>query len=104
MSLHALAWHGIPEAIWSFMEGPGCISQEYSKFSVAPGANVNGQLTLGENTADNGGARIALLALENTLANRTRPVLVRALRLPRTLSGRARCDTRPKAALTLLGP
>jgi hypothetical protein len=39
-----------------------------------------------------------------TRANRTRPVLVRALRLPRTLSGRARCDTRPKAALTLLGP
>jgi endothelin-converting enzyme/putative endopeptidase len=50
-----------------------CVADEYSTFSVAPGANVNGRLTLGENTADNGGVRIALMALENTLANRTRP-------------------------------
>ena len=44
-----------------------CISKEYSKFEVAPGATVNGQLTLGENTADNGGVRIALMALLNTI-------------------------------------
>jgi predicted metalloendopeptidase len=50
-----------------------CLADEYSKFSVAPGANVNGRLTLGENTADNGGVRVALMALENSLANRMRP-------------------------------
>jgi putative endopeptidase len=52
-----------------------CISKEYSKFEVAPGAHVNGDLTLGENTADNGGARVALMALENALAGKTRPVI-----------------------------
>ena len=41
--------------------------KEYSSFSVAPGANVNGELTLGENTADNGGLRLALMALVNTI-------------------------------------
>jgi endothelin-converting enzyme/putative endopeptidase len=50
-----------------------CLADEYSKFSVAPGANVNGRLTLGENTADNGGVRVALMALETVLANRQRP-------------------------------
>lgn len=30
---------------------------------------LNGRLTLGENTADNGGARIALMALEHMIAD-----------------------------------
>jgi putative endopeptidase len=47
-----------------------CLVDEYSKFSVAPGANVNGKLTLGENTADNGGLRIALMALMNTIGKK----------------------------------
>jgi predicted metalloendopeptidase len=37
---------------------------------VAPGAYVNGKLTLGENTADNGGVRIALMALLNTIGDK----------------------------------
>jgi predicted metalloendopeptidase len=45
-----------------------CISNEYSNFEPTPGTKLNGDLTLGENTADNGGARIALMALENMLA------------------------------------
>jgi len=51
----------------AFEERAACIADEYSNFSVAPGANVNGKLTLGENTADNGGVRIAMMALMNTL-------------------------------------
>jgi putative endopeptidase len=62
-----------PEDSKEFQQRAACISKEYSKFSVAPGANVNGDLTLGENTADNGGTRIALMALQNSLANKVRP-------------------------------
>jgi putative endopeptidase len=45
-----------------------CIADEYSGFEATPGVKVNGKLTLGENTADNGGTRIALMALQTTLA------------------------------------
>jgi len=45
-----------------------CIADEYSGFEAVPGVKVNGKLTLGENTADNGGVRIALRALQNALA------------------------------------
>ena len=52
-----------------FHQREACIADEYGGFSVAPGAFINGKLTLGENTADNGGARIALMALLNTIGN-----------------------------------
>jgi putative endopeptidase len=52
----------------AFTERTDCEVKEYNNFAPEPGANVNGKLTLGENTADNGGLRIAFLALENTLA------------------------------------
>jgi len=45
-----------------------CIADEYSGFEATPGVKLNGELTLGENTADNGGVRIALMALESTLS------------------------------------
>lgn len=51
-----------------------CIANEYSHFEAAPAqgstpaAYLNGHLTLGENTADNGGLRVAYMALEDTLA------------------------------------
>jgi predicted metalloendopeptidase len=49
--------------------------KEYSAFSVAPGANVKGELTLGENAADNGGARVALMALLNTIGGGAHPAV-----------------------------
>ena len=45
-----------------------CVANEYSGFKVAEGQNLNGKLTLGENTADNGGIRIAFQALQETIA------------------------------------
>ena len=46
-----------------------CEVNEYGSFESVPGAKLNGKLTLGENTADNGGLRIAYQALMSTLAS-----------------------------------
>ena len=51
-----------------FNERTDCVANEYSGFQVAEGQNLNGKLTLGENTADNGGIRIAYQALLETIA------------------------------------
>ncbi len=45
----------------AFDQRADCIVNEYNGFKVGD-EHVNGKLTLGENTADNGGARIALMA------------------------------------------
>jgi putative endopeptidase len=47
-----------------------CLVAEYGGFSVAPGVKLDGNLTLGENTADNGGTRLAYLALEQALSGK----------------------------------
>jgi putative endopeptidase len=44
-----------------FTEKAQCIVNEYSQFSVGD-TKINGKLTLGENTADNGGMRLAYMA------------------------------------------
>ena len=51
----------------AFTERTDCEVKEYGGFESVPGQNLNGKLTLGENTADNGGLRVAYLALMNTL-------------------------------------
>jgi len=51
-----------------FEKRVSCIADEYSKFVAVDNMKLNGRLTLGENTADNGGARIALAALEQMIA------------------------------------
>ena len=46
-----------------------CVADEYSNFVAVDDLKLNGRLTLGENTADNGGARISLMALERMIAD-----------------------------------
>ena len=63
-----------PEDRKAFTERTDCEVTEYGGFEAAPAHDdqqqqkLNGKLTLGENTADNGGLRIAYLALLDTLA------------------------------------
>jgi len=58
----------------AFTERTNCVANEYSGFEAAPAKadtpaqKLNGKLTLGENTADNGGLRVAYMALLDTLA------------------------------------
>lgn len=52
-----------------FEKRVSCIADEYSNFVAVDNTKLNGRLTLGENTADNGGARIALAALEHMIAD-----------------------------------
>ena len=52
-----------------FEQRTGCVADEYSSFVAVEDVHLNGKLTLGENTADNGGARVALMALHNEMAS-----------------------------------
>src|SRR5215470_2402291 len=45
-----------------------CVADEYGNFVAVDDLKLNGKLTLGENTADNGGARIAFNALQKMIA------------------------------------
>jgi len=46
----------------AFEERASCLVDQYSSYSPIDEVKLNGKLTLGENTADNGGVRIALMA------------------------------------------
>jgi putative endopeptidase len=64
----------------AFTERTDCVADEYSGFEAAPAKGetpaqmLNGKLTLGENTADNGGLRIAYMALLDTLAGQGKSI------------------------------
>ena len=53
----------------AFEKRTDCEVKEYGNFEPVPGQKLNGKLTLGENTADNGGIHIAYQALQSVLAN-----------------------------------
>jgi len=52
----------------AFEQHTQCIANQYSGYPVLGKLKVNGQLTLDENVADNGGLRLAYAALQNILA------------------------------------
>ena len=65
------------EDLAAFKERTDCIAKEYDEFvSVKDPVNgdvhLNGRLTLGENTADNGGARVSFRALQKSLEGKPR--------------------------------
>jgi putative endopeptidase len=51
-----------------FEQRASCVANEYGSFVAVDDLKLNGKLTLGENTADNGGARVAYAALLHMLA------------------------------------
>ena len=51
-----------------FNQMTSCEVKEYNRFEAAPGLKLDGQLSLGENTADNGGLRIAFKAFQTAEA------------------------------------
>ena len=59
-----------PEDRAEFDKRTQCVSDEYAGFVAVDGVHLNGKLTLGENTADNGGVRIAYLALQDDLKSK----------------------------------
>ena len=56
-----------------FEKRASCLVDEYSSFKAVDSVKVNGKLTLGENTADLGGLRVAYMALMTDLAAKTSP-------------------------------
>jgi predicted metalloendopeptidase len=62
-----------PEDGKQFEERADCTANEYSSFVAVKddkgGVKLNGKLTLGENTADNGGLKLAYVALTEILKN-----------------------------------
>lgn len=58
-----------------FAAKTAALVKQYSAFSPIPGYNVNGELTLGENIADNSGLAIAYKAYKISLGKKTSPVI-----------------------------
>jgi putative endopeptidase len=56
----------------AFKERANCIVDEYSGFEATADVHLNGRLTLGENSADNGGIRLAYMAMMDDLASKVK--------------------------------
>jgi endothelin-converting enzyme/putative endopeptidase len=56
----------------AFKERANCIVDEYSGFEATTDVHLNGRLTLGENSADNGGIRLAYMAMMDDLASKVK--------------------------------
>src|SRR6202161_3398776 len=62
-----------PEDAAEFEKRAECFIKEYSAFTPVDDVHLNGKLTLGENTADNGGVRLAFRALMQSLNGKPQP-------------------------------
>lgn len=51
----------------AFQERADCLVNQYGSYTAVDDIKLNGKLTLGENTADNGGVRLAYMALMDSL-------------------------------------
>jgi putative endopeptidase len=62
-----------PEDAAEFEKRAECFVKEYSAFTPVDDVHLNGKLTLGENTADNGGVHLSFMALMKSLDGKPRP-------------------------------
>jgi putative endopeptidase len=51
------------------------VADQYSQYIAVDSVRLNGRLTLGENTADIGGLKLAYIAMEHAYANKTRDTI-----------------------------
>ncbi|HEX5226859.1 MAG TPA: M13 family metallopeptidase [Bryobacteraceae bacterium] len=56
-----------------FEKRADCFIKEYSAYAPVDDVHLNGKLTLGENTADNGGVRLAFMAMMQSLDAKPQP-------------------------------
>ena len=61
-----------PKVDEEFVKRASCVEKQFSEYTVLDGVHVDGKLTLGENLADLGGVKLALLALENQIGKNAR--------------------------------
>jgi putative endopeptidase len=62
-----------PEDAAEFEKRAECFVKEYSAFTPVDGVHLNGKLTLGENSADNGGVHLSFMALMKSLEGKPQP-------------------------------
>jgi predicted metalloendopeptidase len=61
-----------PESAAKYKERAGKIIKQYAEYEPLPGMHINGELTQGENIADDGGVKLAFAALQKALAGKPR--------------------------------
>ncbi|MEP6686236.1 MAG: M13 family metallopeptidase [Verrucomicrobiota bacterium] len=61
-----------PESAAKYKERADKIVKQYAEYEPLPGQHINGELTQGENIADDGGVKLAYAALQKALAGKPR--------------------------------
>jgi putative endopeptidase len=61
-----------PEDAKAYNERSSLVADQYSQYVAVDSVHLNGRLTLGENTADIGGLKIAYMAMEHAYENKPR--------------------------------